>query len=111
MPFFGPLELELFQYGIKASINAYLAEHPGGKVRDFDELIEFNHRHAAEVMPYFQQEFFELAREKGGWNDAAICVEVRSELRRLSRTDGIDRAWRSIGSTRSLRRLRVRRRL
>jgi amidase len=90
LPFFGPLELELFQYGIKANINAYLAEHPGGKVRDFDELIEFNHRHAAEVMPYFQQEFFELAREKGGWDDAR-CVEVRSELRRLSRTDGIDR--------------------
>jgi amidase len=51
LPFFGPLELELFQYGIKANIDAYLAEHPGALVRDFGELIEYNRRHAAEVMP------------------------------------------------------------
>jgi amidase len=89
LPFFGPLELELFQYGIKSNINAYLAEHPGANVRDFDELIEFNRQHAAEIMPYFQQEFFEMAQSKGDW-DNARCVDVRNELRRLSRTDGID---------------------
>ncbi|WP_425400697.1 amidase [Aeoliella sp.] len=91
LPFFGPLELELFQYGIKANINAYLADHPNSRVRNFDELVEFNRKHAAEVMPYFEQEFFEMAQRKGDWNDAR-CMEVRSELRRLSRTDGIDRA-------------------
>jgi len=91
LPFFGPLELELFQYGVKANIDAYLADHPGARVRDFDELIEYNRRHAVELMPFFQQEFFEMAREKGGWEDAR-CVRVRSELRRLARTEGIDRA-------------------
>lgn len=91
LPFFGPLELELFQFGIKANINAYLADHPKSRVRNFDELVEFNRKHAAEVMPFFEQEFFEMAQRKGDWNDAR-CVEVRSELRRLSRTDGIDRA-------------------
>lgn len=91
LPFFGPLELELYQYGIKANIDAYLADHPGAEVRTFDELIEYNRRHAAEVMPFFQQEFFEMAREKGGW-DEERCLRIRSELRRLSRSEGIDRA-------------------
>ena len=91
LPFFGPLELELFQYGIKSNINAYLAAHPGGAVRNFDELIDFNRRHADQVMPYFKQDFFELAQTKGGWDDAR-CIEVRDELRRLSRTEGIDKA-------------------
>lgn len=91
LPFFGPLELELFLYGIKANINAYLAEHPGLQVGNFDELIEFNRRHADQVMPFFQQEFFELAQRKGEW-DSPGCLEVQAELRRLSRTDGIDKA-------------------
>jgi len=91
LPFFGALELELFQYGIKANIDAYLAEHPGARVRDFEELIEFNRRHADEVMPFFQQEFFELARSREGW-DAPRCRQIRAELRRLARSDGIDRA-------------------
>lgn len=90
LPFFGPLELELFQFGIKANINAYLAEHPGARVRDLDELIAFNREHASEIMPYFRQEFFEMAQAKGGWDDAR-CSEVRDELRRLSRSDGIDK--------------------
>lgn len=91
LPFFGPLELELFQFGIKSNINAYLAEHPSANVRNFDELIEFNRQHAAEIMPYFQQEFFEMAQTKGDWDDAR-CTEVRNELRRISRTEGIDNA-------------------
>jgi amidase len=91
LPFFGPLELELFQYGVKENINAYLAGHPDIAVRNFDQLIDFNRRHASEVMPFFQQEFFELAQTKGAWDDAR-CLEVRRELRRLARDDGIDKA-------------------
>ncbi|QDU41789.1 Glutamyl-tRNA(Gln) amidotransferase subunit A [Symmachiella dynata] len=91
LPFFGALELELFEYGIKSNINDYLAAHQGAAVRDFDELIEFNQRHADQVMPYFHQEFFEMAQTKGGWDDTR-CVDVRKELRRLSRTEGIDKA-------------------
>ena len=91
LPFFGPLELELFQYGIKTNIDAYLADHPSAGVRSFDELVEYNRRHAERVMPYFQQEFFEMAQATGDWNDAR-AVEVRRELHRLARTDGIDKA-------------------
>jgi amidase len=91
LPFFGPLELELFQFGIKANINAYLAAHGGAKVGNLEELIEFNRRHAAQMMPCFGQEFLEMSRARKGWDDAR-CVAIREELARLSRTDGIDRA-------------------
>ena len=91
LPFFGELELELFQYGIKASIDAYLSDHPTAAVRTFGELVEFNRRHEAEVMPYFKQELFEMAQAKGGWDDARV-TELRRELHRLSRTEGIDKA-------------------
>ncbi|MCA9102542.1 MAG: amidase [Planctomycetales bacterium] len=91
LPFFGPLERELFQFGVKENINAYLRDHSGAQVANLDELIEFNRRHADEVMPYFQQEFLEMARELGPW-DSPRCREVRAELRRLARSDGIDRA-------------------
>lgn len=93
LPFFGELELDLFKYELKASLNKYLQEHPKAKVRNLDELIRFNKEHASQVMPYFRQEFFEMARAKGDLADAAY-IEIKSELRRLARTDGIDNAMR-----------------
>lgn len=89
LPFFGELELELFAYGLRASVNRYLAEHPGAKVRNLEELIRFNQQHASHVMPYFQQEFLEIALAKGDLTDETY-LKVAAELRRLSRTAGID---------------------
>ncbi|MEO0795098.1 MAG: amidase [Verrucomicrobiota bacterium] len=91
LPFFGELELELFLYGVKENIDHYLATHPNAGVRNLNELIAFNREHADTVMPYFQQEFFELAASKESW-DSPRCQEVIQELRRLGRTDGIDKA-------------------
>ncbi len=93
LPFFGDLELELFRYGLKNSLNRYLAEHPAAKVRNLQELIRFNQDHAAQVMPFFGQEFFEMAQRKGDPADEAY-LRVKAECGRLSRTDGIDRALR-----------------
>ena len=91
LPFFGELELELFRYGLKASLNRYLAEHPGVKVRNLEDLIRFNQDHASQVMPYFQQEFFEMAQAKGDLTEEAYR-KVKAECRRLARSDGIDKA-------------------
>ncbi|MEB3263861.1 MAG: amidase family protein, partial [Synechococcus sp.] len=85
LPFFGELELELFRYGLKDSLNRYLQSHPLAPVRSLEELIRFNRDHAAAVMPYFQQEFLEQAQTRGGIDEPA-CQEVMAELRRLSRT-------------------------
>jgi amidase len=93
LPFFGQLELELFRYGLKANLDRYLAEHPAARVRSLQELIRFNQDHAAQVMPFFAQEFFESAQQKGDLTDEAY-LRVQTECRRLSRTDGIDRALR-----------------
>jgi amidase len=91
LPFFGELELELFKYGLKASLNKYLAEHPRATVRNLEELIRFNRDHAAQVMPYFKQEFFEMAQSKGDLTDE-VYLKIEAECRRLSRSDGIDKA-------------------
>lgn len=91
LPMFGELELELFLYEFKASVNRYLAEHSGAKVRNLAELIQFNRAHAEQVMPFFQQELLEIAQAKGDLNDAAY-LEAKAECYRLSRTDGIDNA-------------------
>ena len=91
MPFFGELELELFLYGVKASLNHYLASRPGVAVQSLPELIDFNRDHADTVMPFFQQEFLEMALEAGDMGDQHYQFLV-AELQRLSRTEGIDRA-------------------
>ncbi|WP_259593952.1 amidase [Mycobacterium shottsii] len=93
LPFFGDLELELFRYGLKASLNGYLGAHPGAAVGSLDELIAFNRAHAGQVMPYFGQEFLEQAQAKGDLTDPQY-LRVRAELRRLAGADGIDKALR-----------------
>jgi len=88
---FDKSELELFLYEFKAGLNRYLAEHPRAKVRSLEELIHFNRAHADRVMPYFQQELLEMAQAKGDLSEDAY-LEAKSECRRLSRTDGINKA-------------------
>lgn len=90
LPMFGEIELELFLYEFKTSLNRYLAEHPRAKVRNLEELIQFNRTHAEQVMPFFQQELLEMAQAKGDLNNAAY-LQAKAECYRLSRTDGIDK--------------------
>ena len=93
---FDKSEIELFLYEFKAGLNRYLAEHPKAKVRTLEELIHFNRTHAERMMPYFQQELLEMAQAKGDLSEDAY-LEAKSECRRLSRTDGIDKAMREHG--------------
>lgn len=93
LPFFGELELEFFRYGVKASVNSYLASHPRARVRTLEELIRFNEEHAATVMPFFRQEFLESAQAMGDFN-GEDCLKLLAELHRLSRTEGIDKTLR-----------------
>jgi amidase len=50
----------------KHDINAYLAARPGPHPRDLAGLIQFNIDHAAQEMPFFGQEIFELAQATSG---------------------------------------------
>ena len=87
----GP-ELEVLLYEFKADLEAYLAQVPGAAARTLDELIAFNLDHVAEEMPFFGQEIFEQAVEKGPLTERAY-LEALATCGRLSREEGLDAAF------------------
>ena len=83
-------ELTVLLTEFKASLNAYLAGLGAESlVRSLADLIAFNTAHAAEEMPFFGQELFEMAQEKGPLTDQAYLDALASN-RRLARQEGID---------------------
>ena len=83
-------ELEVLLFELKADLAAYLAElGPGAPVKTLADVIAFNEAHRAEEMPYFGQELFLRAQEKGPLT-APAYVEALEKNRRLSRGEGLD---------------------
>jgi amidase len=83
-------EFTVLLYEFKADLNAYLANVGGSPaVRSLADLIDFNEAHAAEEMPYFDQELVIQAVEKGPLTDEAY-LRALANIRRLSREEGID---------------------
>src|SRR5262249_9550396 len=63
---FGGTEFLGFMYELKADLNAYLAWLGANTpVKTLKEIIEFNEKNATKEMPYFGQENFLKAEEKG----------------------------------------------
>src|SRR5262249_40659583 len=83
-------ETTVFQYEMKAGINAYLARH-GEKApaKTLAEVIEFNDKHRDKEMPYFGQDFFVKTQAKGPLTSYEY-QEMLAKNRRLARTEGID---------------------
>jgi amidase len=83
-------ELEVLLYELKADLNGYLAGlGPGAPVKTLQDVIEFNERHREREMPYFGQELFLQAQQKGPLTSSAY-IKARTKCRRLSRALGID---------------------
>jgi amidase len=83
-------ELEVFLYEFKADLEAYLGSlGPSQPHRTLADLIAFNVEHADVEMPFFGQELFEKAAEKGPLTEHAY-LEALEICRRLSRTEGIN---------------------
>jgi amidase len=83
-------ELEVLLFELKADLNAYLATlGPHAPVRTLADVIAFNEAHRAEEMPYFGQELFVRAQEKGDLTTPAYKEALAKNLR-LSRAEGID---------------------
>ena len=83
-------ELEVFLYEFKADLEAYLGSYgPTQPHRALADLIAFNAEHAHAEMPFFGQELFERAEEKGPLSEPAY-LESLENCRRLSRAEGID---------------------
>jgi amidase len=83
-------ELEVLLYELKADLNAYLASLGAqAPVKSLREIIEFNDRNRATEMPYFGQELFLKAEEKGPLTSKAY-LQALAKNQRLSRAAGID---------------------
>ena len=83
-------ELTVLLYELKADLNAYLASlGPKAPVRTLADVIAFNEAHPKEEMPYFGQDLFVKAQEKGPLTDLAY-VEALARNKRLAAHEGID---------------------
>jgi amidase len=83
-------ELEVLLFELKADLNAYLAAlGPAAPVRTLADVIAFNEAHRAQEMPWFGQELFLQAQEKGDLSTPAYRDALAKNLR-LSRAEGID---------------------
>ncbi len=85
----GDAGLTVLLYEFKDGINKYLSTLGDGFPETLEDLISFNEENRDRVMPYFGQELFEQAQEKGSLDDEEY-VNALEESRRLSRADGID---------------------
>jgi amidase len=87
---FDESEFEVLLYEFKADLNAYLANlGPTAPVHSLKEVIDFNEKNRDLEMPYFGQDIFLKAQEKGPLSDRKYRQALaRNHL--LSRTQGID---------------------
>ncbi|MGZ5443217.1 MAG: amidase [Thermoanaerobaculia bacterium] len=86
-------EYEVLLYEFKTDLNAYLA-NTTVKSRTLADLIKFNEENREREMPYFGQEIFLMAQEKGPLTDAAYRKAL-AKNHRLSRAEGIDAAMKA----------------
>ena len=90
---YGDQEFTVLLYELKADLNAYLAGlGAASRVKTLPDVIAFNDAHKDTEMPYFGQESFIQAQEKGPLTDDAY-VEALAHCRRLSRAEGADVAF------------------
>jgi amidase len=63
---FGASEFAVMQYEFKDGLNKYLAGAGVEGARSLEEVIAFNRKNEAKVMPYFRQETMEGSQARGG---------------------------------------------
>jgi amidase len=83
-------EFTVLLYEFKADLNAYLgALGPEAPVSSLADLIDFNEKNRRKEMPFFGQEIFHQAEEKGPLTEKEY-VDALALNQRLSRGEGID---------------------
>lgn len=92
---FGEDEFEVLLYEFKHDLNVYLAgTDPALPARTLEALIRFNQENAEREMPWFGQELFEQAQEKGPLTEERY-LQARERARRLAGVEGIDAVLRA----------------
>ena len=87
---YNPHAFQVLLYEFKADLNKYLAGlSPNVKVKTLKDIIEFNEQNRDIEMPYFEQETFLKAEEKGPLTEKEY-LEALETGRRLAGKEGID---------------------
>jgi amidase len=86
---FDETELLVLLYELKTDLNAYLVGRPGKQVRTLADIIAFNDANGDREMPYFGQDLFLKAQEKGPLTDKEYLAAIAAN-HSLSREHGID---------------------
>lgn len=87
---FDDSEGAVLRYELKADMAAYLKHRGNGtSFHTLKDLIDFNEKHADKEMPYFNQELFLQAEEKGPLTDTEY-KEALERNHRMTREEGID---------------------
>jgi len=87
---FGDDEYQVLLYEFKADLEKYLGERKA-KHKTLAELIKFNDENADREMPYFGQDIFHQAQEKGSLASDEY-VQALKKCQLMSRDKGIDAA-------------------
>jgi amidase len=86
-------ELEVLLHEFKMDLETYLRALGGEQApRTLADLIAFNREHADLEMPFFGQELFEQASERGPLTEP-VYLDALATCRRLARTEGLDAAF------------------
>ena len=87
---FGDSEFLVLLYELKADLNAYLARlGPNAPVKTLQDIIDFNEKNREKEMPYFGQDTFLKAQEKGPLTTQEY-LDALAKNRQLARKEGID---------------------
>src|SRR5437763_12979191 len=77
-------ELLVLLYELKADLNSYLATRPDANVHALADIIAFNEKNKEKEMPYFGQDLFLKAQEKGPLSDKEYVTALAAN-HKLSR--------------------------
>lgn len=86
---FDDTELVVLMYELKADLNGYLASRPDAQVHTLADVIAFNEKNKDKEMPYFGQDLFLKAQEKGPLTDKDYVAALAAN-HKLARESGID---------------------
>jgi amidase len=86
---FDDTELLVLMYELKADLNIYLASRPDAQVHSLADVIAFNDKNKDKEMPYFGQDLFLKAQQKGPLTDKEYVAALAAN-QGLSREHGVD---------------------
>ncbi len=86
---FDDTELLVLLYELKTDLNVYLANRANAQVKTLADVIAFNEKNKDREMPYFGQDLFLKAQEKGPLTDKEYIAALAAN-HSLSREHGID---------------------